>query len=387
MSNMIDYIKWRGDISFETDPLNEIDSLIFCEIAYIPLEKVIKDNTKGETIEVLAKRLAQLPEEETKIGAIIPEKDIKELFYLAGNSQRYKNIRIKWFVNNVCKKAEKQFCAMTFVIDKEYYYVAYRGTDDSIIGWKEDLNMAFNTPIPSQTEGVEYLTEIGEKTRKKIYVGGHSKGGNLAAYSAMFTSDKTKKKIVSVHSFDGPGFMPEFLKTIDDEETKGKIKKYLPQGSIIGMIFDPLGACEIVKSKGKGMYQHDAFNWEILGKSFVNETELLKSSINFHDILLNWTLSMEPNERAECVGAFYKLMTVNEAATLTDIASGKMKFILGVLKTDGKTKKILFSAINKLLKQRRKNKQLKTQEQIPPKKQGASRTFKNRENKRKKPRS
>jgi hypothetical protein len=365
MSNVIDYVKWRGDISFENAPLNEIDSLIFCELAYVPFERFISNSKHGETLEILAEKFLALPENERKMGAIIPEKLITELFTLVAKSNRYKNVRLKNFVNNVCKKAEKQFCAMTFVINSEYYYIAYRGTDDNIVAWKEDFNMAFNTPIPSQTEGAEYLDAIGQKTRRQLYIGGHSKGGNVATYSALFSSDKTKKKIVSIHSFDGPGFRPDFIETLDDEVTKAKITKFLPQGSIIGVIFEPINECIYIKSKGKGMYQHDAFNWEVIGTDFVKVDGLRKSSLEFHDILLNWTISMNPEEREEFVEALFRLITVNDVSTLTDISTGKAKFFFGLFKADTKTKKVLFSAIGKLLKQKKdKAKTNNLQEQI-----------------------
>ena len=365
MSNVIDYVKWRGDISFENAPLNEIDSLIFCELSYIPFERFISNSKHGETLEALAEKFLSLPESERKMGAIIPEKLITELFELVAKSNRFKNVRMKNFVNNVCKKAEKQFCAMTFVINSDYYYIAYRGTDDNIVAWKEDFNMAFNTPIPSQTEGAEYLDAIGVKTRRRLYVGGHSKGGNVAAYSALFSSEKTKKKIVSIHSFDGPGFRPDFIETLDDEATKSKITKILPHASIIGVIFDPVNECKYIKSKGKGMYQHDAFNWEVLGSEFVQVDGLLKSSLQFHEILLKWTLSMKPEEREEFVGAVFRLITINDVSTLTDISTGKAKFFFGLFKADSKTKKVLFSAISKLLKQKKgKNSTDLLQEQL-----------------------
>ena len=368
MLNIIDYLKWRGDVTFESSPLNEVDSLIFCELTYLPFERFFTNPSHGETIESLYEKYLALPDQDKKIGAIIPTESIGELFGLCAKSERFKNIRLKNFVNNVCKKAEKQFCAMTFVINSEYYYIGYRGTDDNIVAWKEDFNMAFNTPIPSQTEGAEYLDAVGLKTRRKLYVGGHSKGGNIAVYSALFADPKTKKKIISVHSFDGPGFRPDFVESVDDEETKSKIVKILPQGSIIGVIFEPISSCKIIKSKGKGMYQHDAFNWEVMGTQFVKADSLIKSSIEFHDILLKWTISMNPEEREEFIGALFGLITVNDISTLTDIATGKTKFIMGLLKADSKTKKILLSAVGKLVKQNKVFADISSmQKQIPPK--------------------
>ena len=368
MHNVTDYVKWRGDIPFEVAPLNEIDSLIFCELSYIPFERFFSYTKHGETLEALMTKFLALPEKDRKMGAIIPDEAITKLFIEVAKSKRYKHVRLKNFVNTVCKTAEKQFCAMTFVLNSEYYYIAYRGTDDNIVAWKEDFNMAFNTPIPSQRDGAEYLDAVGMKTRRKLYIGGHSKGGNIAVYSALYANERVKKKIISVHSFDGPGFRPDFIETIHDDETKAKIVKYLPQASIIGVIFEPVSTCKYVKSKGKGMYQHDAFNWEVIGTEFVYVDGLVRSSIEFHDILLKWTISMDPKEREEFVGAVFRLITVNDVSTLTDIASEKVKFFFGLFKADSNTKKILFSALGKLMKQKKDPSAVKKlQEQIPPK--------------------
>lgn len=352
MANIIDYIRWRGDVSFLYDPFNEVDSLILAELSYIPFELVIEDNEKGEELSVLAQKFFSLPNGEVKIGAIIPEKEIRETFKLVAESKRFKNLKLKKYLSITSKEEEKQFCGMCFEIDKNLYCIAYRGTDDTLVGWKEDFNMSFNTPIPAQIEAKKYLEEIGLRTRKQIYVCGHSKGGNLASYASLTVSERVKKKIVAVYSFDGPGFRKDFLESIEDDIIKAKTIKFLPKSSIIGMIYDPVGLCAYIKSDGKGLYQHDAYNWQVLNNKFLTVDSLDKTSIDTHDLLNKWTASMSKEERSEFVEALYKLVSVNDTATLSDIASDKFKFILGIFKTDGKTKKVFLSAINRLIKEK-----------------------------------
>ena len=356
MTNILDYLKWRGDITFDHDGPNEVDGLIFCELAYLPFERFISECNDEETLKSLYKRYSELPESETKIGAIFPEKKIKELFALVASSERYKNVKLKRFINHVCKSSEKQFCAMTFVLNSEYLYIAYRGTDDTLVGWKEDFNMAFNTPIPSQIDSTAYLNDVGARTRKKIYVGGHSKGGNLSVYASVMALDKVQDKIIAVHNFDGPGFRNDVFDEIKESSIIEKIINILPQGSVIGMIFTLLGKKEFIRSKGKGMYQHDGFNWELLQKSFVTADGPLKSSVEIHDIIDTITSSMSKEERIELVEAIYTLITVNDSTTLTDISKGKLKFISGILKADKQSKKVLWSAVSKILKEKYKKK-------------------------------
>lgn len=356
MTNLLDYLKWRGDISFDNNEPNQVDGLVFCELTYLPFEKFIAECSEEETISSLFEKYSALPEAETKIGAILPEKEIRELFTLAASCERYKNVKVKRFVNHVCKASEKQFCAMTFVLNNEYIYIAFRGTDDTLVGWKEDFNMAFNTPIPSQKESVEYLNCIGVRTRKKIIVGGHSKGGNLAVYASVMTSEKIKNKIVAVHSFDGPGFRNDVYEQMKDDPIAEKITNILPQGSVIGMIFSLVGKTQFIKSKGKGMYQHDGFNWEVFQKDFIPVNEPLKSSVEIHEIIDTITSQMTKEERIELVEAIYTLVTVNDSSTLTDISKSKLKFISGILKADKKSKKVLWSAVSKILKEKYKKK-------------------------------
>ncbi len=352
MSNVIDYVKWRGDIGFDVAPFNEIDGLIFAELSYIPFDDIIDDNEKGEALINLSKKFFSKPKEEIKMGAIIPEKEIRELFELSANSNRYSNVKLKKYINIFSKEEEKQFCGMCFLIDKENMCIAFRGTDDSLVGWKEDFNMSFNLSIPSQIEALNFVNLVGAKTRRNIYVCGHSKGGNLATYAGIFANPRVKKKINGIYDYDGPGFRKDFVEQIADNEIKDKINKYVPQASIIGMIYNSVNCPKLLKSDAKGLYQHDAFRWNIIGKEFITVENLEKSSTEFHNLLNAWTGSMSSEERSEFVEALYKLVTVNENATLSDIASDKFKFILGVLKADGHTKKIFISAINRLIKEK-----------------------------------
>ena len=352
MSNIIDYIKWRGDLPFEVDPFNEIDSLILAELSYLPFEKIVDKEKEAETLNCIAKRFFSHSKEEMHLGAIIPEKDIKELFTLAMNSKRFKNIKVRGFESKLCVKEQIQFYGVYFELNKKQCCIAFRGTDDSLVGWKENFNMAINMPIPSQNEATKFLNLIGSRLRKEIYVCGHSKGGNLASYAAIFANPKVKKKIVEVHSFDGPGFRDDFIENINFDDVKDKIIKFLPRSSIVGMIYNPVGKCVYLDSEGKGAYQHDGFKWKIIGNKFVTVKKLDKAAIEAHHLIKKWTNAMTNEEISDFVEASYKLITVNESATLSDISSDKFKFVMGLIKSDGKTKKIFLSAIKKLIKEK-----------------------------------
>ena len=351
---MIDYVKWRGDITFEESPLNEIDSLIFTELSYLPLEDIVPSVTEGGSITIhnaLDKFLNKF-NEDVPLGAIIPGASIIALFKAAALSKRFSNVKMWAYENDVNTGSERQFSALCFLYGKRLNYVAYRGTDDTLIGWKEDFNMALYTPIPAQTAAVEYINKVSRMCSGTLTVGGHSKGGNLAVYSSLCADKRVRRRIVQIHNFDGPGFTYKFLDAVNDEVTVSKIMNYLPNNSYIGRIFDIIGEHKIVESKEKGLNQHDAFSWEVLGASFVEQTEFTQGSNEFHELLKVWVGKMSVNDRNRFVDSFYRIITSTNASTLSDIVEDKLKFIKGVLTSDDKDRKIVIDGIMSFLKEK-----------------------------------
>ena len=354
MANLFEYLKWRGDISFEQLPLNELDSLIFAELSYLPYDGIVSSNLNKSGIslsEVYSKHF-EIKNGKIKVGAIFPEKQLAELIMLTAKSQRFKDVKIRGYVNDIDHAHEKQFAAMCFDISKDITYVVFRGTDDTIIGWKEDLNMGLFTPVPSQKEAVDYLNEVGYSDKRNIYVGGHSKGGNLAVYSAFGADKKIQKRIISIHNFDGPGFRQEFLEEANKNAfIKEKVINFIPESAVIGSIFDTVGKREYVKSTAKnGLFQHDAFTWQNDVITLTRVDKLSKSSIQFHDSLIELVSEMSEEEMADFVEAVYKICTANDAETLTDILSNKLKFINALFKADGKSKKTMWINFKRIFK-------------------------------------
>ena len=100
MSTILDYIAWRGDLTLDIVPFNEIDALIFCEFAYLKLrgivpEKVGKD---GIPLETAARLFFEAPDvvERSDMG-ILFGKAVVELFQLMATTPRYKNLRLCGF--------------------------------------------------------------------------------------------------------------------------------------------------------------------------------------------------------------------------------------------------------------------------------------------------
>ena len=373
MTNIFDYIKWRGDVMFSSSGLNEIDSLIFCELSYIPFDNIISSDfsENGLTIEEIYDMYFDGLDEKINMGAIIPTEKIIPLFEMLSHSERFKDIRLHSYVNEISPDEEKQFSALCFDIPSESLtYIAFRGTDDNLIGWKEDCNMALFTPIPAQNQGLKYLNKIAQSTQNKLIVGGHSKGGNIAVYASFLAEKEAKSKIIAIHNFDGPGFREDFLElTKSSPATIRKVTNFMPDSSLIGSIFDTVGRRIYVKSNAKGLYQHDAFTWYLERIHFITVPSLAKSSVQFHRSLKNWVADMSDVEKKEFVDAFFKLCMVNDSGTLTDIVSNKFKFIGALFKADEKSKKTVmktfFGSVRGFLGIKKKpNKLTKNEEEI-----------------------
>ena len=105
---------------------------------------------------------------------------------------------------------DKQFAAVTYVIPNGPTVVAFRGTDSTIIGWKEDFMISY-TSVPSQDLALSYaIKHVGEADGDVIILG-HSKGAHLALFAAAHLEEKYQDKLLHVYLNDGPGFNPDIL--------------------------------------------------------------------------------------------------------------------------------------------------------------------------------
>lgn len=364
-NNMIDYMKWRGDLSFEVSPFNAVDALALTQFAYIPFDGIVPGLDRMDRIslwklaETYFEKKRQLGEEQQKspLGVLVPA-EIIDLFRLVPRTKRFRNIGVSFYINDVEVSEEKQFCAMTFFVNEEVAFVAFRGTDDSIIGWKEDFNMAFMQTIPAQLESDWYMRGVVTNLDTigfdgKIYVGGHSKGGNLAVYAAMCAPEAVKERIPCIYNFDGPGFSSKMIASDLYREINEKIYSYVPQSSVVGMLLGHEEDYRVVRSNQTGLMQHDALSWQVLGADFVAVNQVSDTSTMIDQSLKKWLENMTSQEMENFVTALFSIMGSSEALTLSQLADGKTKSLLAVIKAykecDDSTKKMLKKTVNSLV--------------------------------------
>ena len=341
MSNIFDYIDWR-DISLKKVEFNEIDNLILSRLSYFPFDGIIEKNEEI-TVEESYKRYKT----RGTTGRILQEEDI-ELFPKLANSERFGSMKLTNYINRLDPVQEKQFSAITILMPDDTIYVAYRGTDNTIVGWKEDFNMSFSELVPAQKEAVKYLENVAEKYQNKIRVGGHSKGGNLAVYASAFCLVIIKGRIINVYNNDGPGFCEQVVESKEYEKILERVHTYIPQTSIIGRLLNHEEKTTILKSEEIGIMQHDLYSWQVLGDKFVKD-EQTDSSKFIDKTITDWLKAVKPEQREFFIDKLFEILNATGAKTLSEIGSNKIASIKTMLKTyqdiDQESKEIMLKTL------------------------------------------
>lgn len=350
MSNIIDYVKWRGDVTIEHAPLNNLDFLIFSIISYFPIERVVDGEEEAITIKEIYQRMVARKLKTTDF--LIPS-DVT-LIRLLATSNRFKNLKISNLVCKMSLSLEKQFAAMTILLPQKQLFVSYRGTDHSFVGWKEDFNMTYMNVVPSQEEALFYLNHLKTSLFTKIYVGGHSKGGNLAVYAAMHCSYKIQHKIKRVFNYDGPGFLTDVTNSDIYQKIASRVYTYVPQTSIIGRLLNFNDGYYVIKSNQKFVLQHDYYSWEVYPTDFVYFGDVDEQSEKLNEIISTWLESVSFEEREQFINLIYDLLVKTNATTFEELNIKSFKGIKKILtlleNVDKEDRKVLDRVIKNLLK-------------------------------------
>lgn len=326
MANINDYIRWRGDLPINSKfPFNEIDSMIMARFSYLLFERISMD--KIETIESLSLKLDKFANDEFRYNGD------KELITELGRSPRFKDLKVTDFVRNNELENEKQFSAIVIHLPKNEIYVSYIGTDATLYGWKEDFNMAFMDDVPCQSAGKEYLEKVASKyKRKKIRIGGHSKGGNVAIYSAITVDRQIQDRIIKVYNYDGPGFNSKVIKKYAKAHILDKIESYFPQDSMIGRLLNHKEKYKISLSNEKGFYQHNIYSWQVLKTDLVFSETHTKNSEIMNKTVVSWLENTTPEQRKICVDTIFEILYSTEADTFKDLSKNLAKSLPVIMK-------------------------------------------------------
>ena len=345
MANVIDYLKINTVKVSRKSPFNELDALALARVSYLPLTRIRMNEVR--TLGNVAKRLERLEEKDFRW------KDDKELIRLLGESERFREMKIADFVLDNDEAIEKQFSAVTIWVRPYLAYISYLGTDSSLYGWKEDFNMIFMPEVPAQTEAVKYFRSFcRHHLFSKVYLGGHSKGGNLAIYAAVLANDLRQMRIKKVYNFDGPGLRKKLADKDAGRPVIQKIESFIPQDSLIGRLLEHREKFTVVKSTAEPLLQHDVYSWEVEDQKFVRSTTTKKSDFNDR-MITRWLESANEEERRIFVDGMFEVLKRSKAGNPMEVALNGVKHIPTLVraytKIDKERRKVMMEVAKKLL--------------------------------------
>ena len=319
MANMMDYLAWRGDLSLAVSPWCGVDRLIMASFSYNVLSCEQAASEEGIALHEMAP-LLDLPQ---RTGNVYFEQ-WRTLLYTMAETPRFMNMRVHHYVDIVDAEQSMQFSAYAADMDDGSTFVAFRGTDSTLVGWREDFDMSYESPVPAQTSAVKYLEGIAERRPGKLRISGHSKGGNLAAYAAAHASPEVQARIDSVYSFDGPGLDDDTMASEGYANILPVLHSVIPQASVVGLLMNYHANYTVVKSLAISLWQHDAFKWQVLGTDFV-PGERTGASVVMDETLHEWLKACTPAERKEFVEALFDVLDSTDANTLAELSGEKIK--------------------------------------------------------------
>lgn len=317
MNHIIDYALWRGDLRFSQVPPCAVDFLVFSQLVHAPLERLAGAG-EGQSLRELT--CCVYPESPSKDeNALIHSR--YELWRAMETGDRFGGAVMERFLSHFEPEREKQFAGALFLLDDGSGVVAFRGTDATLVGWKEDFNMSFESPVPSQTEAVAFLEEAARRAGA-IYLCGHSKGGNLALYASSMCSCKTREHIRGVYSFDGPGLDARTLQSEGYRAVSGRIHSYIPESSVIGLLMGYHETYTVVASDSVSLLQHNPYYWHVLGPAFITASDTTLSSQFANQTLHDFLDSCTTEQRRVLVDTLFSVLAASGATRLKDIPRG-----------------------------------------------------------------
>lgn len=320
MANMIDYIRWRGDIPTWQVPIGEVDALILSYLAYMPFNDIAPAAFSAQGVrlgdaarEILMRNGAgELP------LALSPKED-KRLLEAVAASCRFADMRVTGFAHRFDAEREEQFCAMTFLTTDGPAVCAFRGTDSTVVGWKEDFNMTFSDVVPSQRSAIFYAREAASALDMPLVLCGHSKGGNLAAYASIFSGEETQEKIVCVYNFDGPGFNEEVIASPEFARVDMRIHVFVPKSSMVGILLWHSEPTTVVESESVSVFQHLPYHWQVMGGRLVAAAGLTGDSRLADMTLKRWLQSLAPEQRRRVIDGIYGVLSASDGKNIGDL--------------------------------------------------------------------
>ena len=352
--NLFEYLDYRGKESFAKVAFNEVDNLILSEICYLDNEHLVSD-FPTDRIDALGEVVGRFfflhKKEEVKLGLIIP-KEIVDLTEKVGSLPRYRNIGVSNYVSRIENGDNfKQFSAITFFIGEDLMYIALRGTDDTLAGWHENFHLMNTMHVPAALDAVSYVDKVASLfPDRRIIVGGHSKGGYLATYSAVYCDPEVQDRIIRVYNNDGPGYDKNAIDRGRLDKVLSRMVSIIPSRSVVGLLFDYEAERVVVSSTYKGLYQHDGLSWQVDGDKFLRVDAIEDDALVAMKQSAEFINSLTSDQKVEFVKDIEEFIRSTNKRTLLDVSSNFIKVLLTSRKLKFKNVRLLLRFVGILFK-------------------------------------
>ncbi len=355
MSNIYDYLTWRGDLPFSRDPFNEVDALIFSWISYYEFEKFDREEIVGRKLQDIIglheERFAPIDIKDTEKTIVTSISSIYLMKWMAGTA-RFSDTVLNDFSSHYDPVKSIQFAAASFGISDTREVVAFRGTDTSVAGWKEDCKLCYEEALPAQVEALSFLNRQNGSGR--IVITGHSKGGNLSLYAAMKADRGVAERIDSIYNYDGPGFCFDIKETENYPLLSGRIRSFLRPASIVGILLEHVEDYAVVENSSVGIHQHFPVFWIVRGNTLVRAEKRTGSSQMIDSIFSAWIRKVSFSERKDFVETLFAVLEKAGIEDFTELSTDgfqKMKAILSQMATmDSEKRKMVTYFLSDFLK-------------------------------------
>ena len=357
MGNILDYLDWRGDLTFYQSPFNEVDNLLLSQLPYIDFSGIVKNEgmKQGISIREASRLFFETHDEAEILKTVSMTKNAIFVLKKMAESVRFAEARLFGYCEEISKEEQSQFAVLSILLGDGSVYVSFSGTDETIVGWHEDFNMAFLEETPAHQKAVKYMKTVDLEGVLTLRLGGHSKGGNLAIYAAMHCDWEVKRRILRVYNNDGPGFSKQIIHSQLYRELQPLIHTIIPESSVVGMLFEHMDDYRVVRSSNHGLKQHDVLSWMVLGTDLIEAEQVSRNSLVLDEAMKNWLSGLKHSERQKIVQTIFHVLDMAEIQTVDDLYNAKWETIVKVMKAENdlpaETKKMLSNALRMFVKE------------------------------------
>ena len=321
MGGVLDYLAWRGDLTLDRVPFCPVDALVLSALSYVHFGSLIPGEPEpavplGET----ARRYLALPPGQR--GRCRCDSDLDLLRALSA-SPRFASLGLSCYVSRFVPEEETQFAALAVRLGTGPAFLAFRGTDATLVGWKEDFNMSFMDLVPAQLAAAAYIRDFAGSFPGPLLLGGHSKGGNLAVAGASLCPMRVRDRVRTICSFDGPGFTDYILARPGYQELITRIRTFVPQSSVVGLLLGHEEPHTVIESNQEGLFQHDLYSWQIAGGDFIRLEEVTAGSRMMDRALKDWLAGLTNAQRETVADTLYDLLSSGDARMVREALEPK----------------------------------------------------------------